>query len=103
MSDPALAVVQRWTLRAAAFALPLVYSPLTYDGYVLPKLLVARAVVIVLLALQAFRVLSTRRLAVRRTPLDLALIVFLASAVLSTVLAGNANVANTAPGAGSTP
>ena len=93
MSDPALAAVQRWTLRAAAFALPLVYSPLTYDGYVLPKLLVARAVVIVLLALQAFRVLSTRRLAVRRTPLDLAWLVFLASAVLSTVLAGNANVA----------
>jgi putative inorganic carbon (HCO3(-)) transporter len=88
-----LEAVQRWTLRAGLFLLPLAYTWNTYDRWVLPKLLVARLLLIALLALFAARLLSTRVLALKRTPLDLPLAVFLASAAISTVVAVNLNVA----------
>ncbi len=86
-------VVQRWTLRAGLFLLPLAYTWNTYDRWVLPKLLVARLLLFVLLALFAARLLSTRVLILKRTPLDLPLAAFLASAAISTVVAVNLNVA----------
>jgi len=93
VSEPALAAAERWIVRAAVFALPLVYMPVTYDGYVLPKLLVARAAVIALLFVQLLRIASKRGLLLRRTPLDAAWLALLASAVLSTITAINVNVA----------
>jgi len=88
-----LAGVERWLLRTGLFVLPLAYWWDTYDHYVLPKLLVARTLVIGLLVLFIVRALWTRYVEIKRTPLDLAWAVFLASAVVSTVLAANPNVA----------
>ena len=84
---------QRWTLRAGVFLLPLVYSPFTYDSYVLPKLLFARLLVLALLALWLARIAVTRNLVLKRTPLDVPLLLFLGSAALSWVFAENRNVA----------
>jgi putative inorganic carbon (HCO3(-)) transporter len=88
-----LETVQRWTLRVGLFLLPLAYTWNTYDRWVLPKLLVARLLLIGLLALFAARLLSTRGLAWKHTPLDLPIAAFLLSAAISTVLAVNLNVA----------
>jgi O-antigen ligase len=88
-----IAGVERWFLRAGLFILPLAYWWDTYDHYVLPKLLVARTLVIGLLILFIARALMTHSLEIKRTPLDLPWAVFLASAVVSTVLATNPNVA----------
>jgi putative inorganic carbon (HCO3(-)) transporter len=88
-----IARIERWYLRAGLFILPLAYWWGTYDQYVLPKLLVARMLVIGLLVLFIARVLTTRSLVVKRTPLDLPLLAFVGSAALSTVFAYNQNVA----------
>ena len=88
-----LAGVERWFLRTGLFILPLAYWWDTYDRYVLPKLLVARTLVIGLLVLFIVRALMTRSVEIKRTPLDLPWAVFLASAVVSTILAANPNVA----------
>jgi O-antigen ligase len=87
-----LAIVERWYLRAGLFVLPLAYSWGTYDHIVLPKLLVARLLVIGLLILFLARAL-TRSLVIKRTLLDLPLLAFVGSAALSTVFAENQNVA----------
>jgi putative inorganic carbon (HCO3(-)) transporter len=88
-----LAEIQRWTLRAGLFLLPLAYSWNSYDHWVLPKLLAARLLVIVLLVLLIARVVAERRLVIKRTPLDLPVAAFMASAALSTAFATNLNVA----------
>jgi O-antigen ligase len=93
VAPPRLAVVERWFLRAGLFLLPLAYSWETYDRFVLPKLLVARVVVIGLLILFLARVIITGSLAIKRTPLDLPLLAFVVSALISTVFAYNQNVA----------
>jgi putative inorganic carbon (HCO3(-)) transporter len=88
-----IAGVERWLLRTGLFILPLAYWWDTYDHYVLPKLLVARTLVMGLLVLFIVRALMTRSVEIKRTPLDLPWAVFLASAVASTILAANPNVA----------
>jgi len=93
VSEPALTAAERWIVRTVAFAVPLIYSPVTYDGYVLPKLLLARAAVLALLFVQLVRMASPRGLSLRRTPLDAAWLALLASAMLSTIVAVNVNVA----------
>ena len=59
----------------------------------LPKLLLARILVVSLLSLELARWALSGRVAFRRTPIDLPLLAFVASAALSTVLAVNRNVA----------
>ncbi|HVS05231.1 MAG TPA: O-antigen ligase family protein [Candidatus Dormibacteraeota bacterium] len=93
MAPPRLAAVERWFLRAGVFLLPLAYWWDTYDRYVLPKLLVARVLVIGLVIFFLARVIATGSLTIRRTPLDLPLLAFVLSAVLSTGFAYNQNVA----------
>ena len=85
--------IERWWLRAGAVLLPLTYLDSTYDGYVLPKLLVARTLVLGLLVLFALRALSSRPLALKRSPIDLPLLAFVALAALSAAFAINPNVA----------
>jgi O-antigen ligase len=85
--------VERWFLRAGLFILPLAYWADTYDSYVLPKLLVARTLVIGLLILLVARSAARRSLEIKRTPLDVPWAAFLVSAALSTILAENSNVA----------
>lgn len=79
-------------MRAGLFLLPLVYTLDTYDQYVLPKLLAARALLLGLLLVLALRAATEGGLRLRRTSLDVPLLAFLASAVLSTVFAFNVNV-----------
>jgi O-antigen ligase len=85
--------IQRWYLRAGLFLLPLAYSWGTYDRYVLPKVMVARVLVLGLLILLAARALADRALALKRTSIDLPLLLFIASAVVSTMFAENQNAA----------
>jgi len=87
-----LAGIERWFLRAGVFLLPLAYWWDTYDRYVLPKLLLARILVIGLLILFVARAFGGS-LTIKRTPLDLPLLAFVVSALLSTVFAYNQNVA----------
>lgn len=93
VSPGRLAAIERWFLAAGAFLLPLTYWWGTYDRYVLPKLLVARLLVIGLLILFVIRTVVTGSLTIRRTPLDLPLLAFVASALLSAAFAYNRNVA----------
>ena len=93
MSATRLAALERWFLRAGVFLLPLAYSWDTYDKYVLPKLLLARALLLGLVILFVARAAVARVIVVKRTPLDLPLIALIASAVLSTLFAENQNVA----------
>ncbi|HKW73552.1 MAG TPA: O-antigen ligase family protein [Candidatus Dormibacteraeota bacterium] len=93
LSAERLALAQTATLRAGLFLLPLAYSPFTYDQFVLPKLLLARLLVAVLAILFLARVVSTRTVFIKRTPVDIPLLVFLASAALSSVFAENQNIA----------
>lgn len=94
--DVALGLIDRiglWVLCLGAFALPLVYFSNTFDRFVLPKLLFARLLVLTLLALHAVRWAAAGAIVLRRTPLDLPILAFLASAVISTIFAVNRNVA----------
>ncbi len=82
-----LAAIERRFLRAGLFLLPLAYWWDTYDRFVLPKLLVARVLLIGLLILFLARVIATGSLTIKRTPLDLPLLAFVISALISTVFA----------------
>ena len=82
-----------WFLRVGVFLLPLVYWWGTYDRYILPKLLLARVLVIGLLILFIARAIASGSLTIKRTPLDLPLLAFVVSALLSTIFAYNRNVA----------
>ncbi len=88
----AVFTTQRWLLRAGAILLPLTYWPLTYDHYVLPKLLLARSMVLALAVLLVMRWLAAGTIVIKRTPLDVPLLAFLASALVSAVVGINVNV-----------
>jgi O-antigen ligase len=87
--DPA----QRWILRAGAVALPLGFFWGALDGFVLPKLLIARLLVLALGTLLVVRWIGQGRVDWRPTRIDWPLLAFLASALLSTVFAVNRNLA----------
>jgi len=86
-------VVETWTLRAGAVVLPLAVWPIAGDVFVLAKLAVLLALVLVLLGLRAAEWAATGRLKRPGTPLDLPLAAFVASAAVSTVLAVNVGAA----------
>jgi O-antigen ligase len=75
-----------------AFLLPLVVLWSTNDPVILPKLLAARVLILLLAALFLARWLRGER-KVRRTPLDLPMLAYVASAGLSTLLAPNVSLA----------
>src|SRR5438270_1368335 len=87
------AVAARWVLRIAAAGLPLVFMPNGVDEFVLPKLLALRVVVLVLAVLWLLRLVESKRLEWRRTPLGLPLLAFLLSAVVAPAFAVIQNVA----------
>jgi hypothetical protein len=88
-----LARIERWFLSGGLFLLPLAFWCETYDHYVLPKVFVGRILVLGLVIFYVARAIIARSLVFKRTALDLPLVVFLASAALSTVFAENLNVA----------
>lgn len=91
MSPQGLLFLERWWLRGGLFLLPLAFSPQTYDSYVLPKLLVARTLLLGLVVLQVLRAAADGRLNLKRTSLDIPLGMFAVSALISTALAHNVN------------
>src|SRR5438132_9572330 len=88
-----LAAIERWFLRAGVFLLPVTYWWGTYDHYVLPKLLVARVLVVGLLILFLARTFVTGSRSIARTPLEVPLLAFVVSALLATFFAYDRNVA----------
>src|SRR5205807_5840458 len=86
------AAVQLRVLQFGAALLPLVYWPWTYDSYVLPKLLLARSLVLVLAGLLVIRWMVGGAIVVKRTALDIPLLAFIASALLSAIAGVNLNV-----------
>ena len=90
---PATDPIARWILRGAAFLLPLAFLPNLVDEFVLPKLLLVRLVLVALTISLLVRWVAEGRVTWRRTPLDLPLLAFSASAALSTIFAVNRNVA----------
>ena len=88
-----LARLERWFLRGCVFLLPLAFSWETYDGYALPKLLLARVLITGLLVLWLARIALTGTLVIRRTALDLPVLAFVLSAAVSALFAYNLNTA----------
>ncbi len=93
MGAATLAGIERWYLRTGLFLLPLGFAWDTYDQYALPKLLIARVLLIGLLILFIARVAVTGVVLIKRTPLDFPLLGLLASAAISTFFAENQNIA----------
>jgi putative inorganic carbon (hco3(-)) transporter len=89
---PAVGVSQTVALGIGTFLLPLAVIPGASDAYILPKLLLARLLVIVLAALWLIRAALEARLGLRRTPLDVPLGAFVASAGISMALSVNRNL-----------
>jgi putative inorganic carbon (HCO3(-)) transporter len=87
-----LAQAQLWLARIGAFALPLVVLWSTNDQVILPKLLAARALMVILAALLIVR-WARGELKIRRTPLDLPILAYVISAGVSTAFAANPNLA----------
>jgi putative inorganic carbon (HCO3(-)) transporter len=84
--------IQTWLVRLGAFLLPLVILWSTNDPVILPKLQAARALILLLGALVVVRWLRAD-LKFRRTPLDLPILAYVASAAVSTIFAANPSVA----------
>jgi len=85
--------VGRWVLRAGIFLLPLAFLPDIVNEFVLPKLLLARLLVIILGILLLVGWTLQGAITWRRTPLDWPLLAFIGSAALSSVFAVNQMVA----------
>jgi O-antigen ligase len=83
---------QVWLVCVGAFLLPLVVLWSTNDPVILPKLLAARVLILLLAALFLARWLRGE-MKVRRTPLGLPILAYVASAGLSTLLAANPSLA----------
>ena len=83
---------QLWLVSISAFLLPLVVLWSTNDPVVLPKILAARVLVLLIAALVLARWLRAE-LKVRRTPLDVPILAYVASAGVSTLFAANVNLA----------
>src|SRR2546421_6391181 len=93
-TEPTVAAlpVARWILAVAAFIIPLSFSPSLVDEFVLPKLLLARVLVMVLAVILVAGWMRYGAVTRKRTALDLPLLAFIGSAALSTVFAVNRNL-----------
>lgn len=84
--------VQVWLVRVGAFLLPLVVAWTTNDPIILPKLVAARVLILLLAAVVIARWLRGE-MTFKRTPLDLPMLAYVASAGVSTLFAANMNLA----------
>jgi hypothetical protein len=91
--SPVADAVAPWALRIGAFLVPIAFLPNIVDEFVLPKLLLARLLVILFTIVLLTRWLERGEVTWRRTPLDVPLLAFIGSAALSTIFAVNHNVA----------
>src|SRR2546427_7894131 len=84
--------VARWILAIAVFVIPLSFSPSLVDEFVLPKLLLARLLVMVLAVVLVAGWARHGAVTWKRSALDLPLLAFIGSAAISTVFAVNNNL-----------
>src|SRR5437016_3163453 len=85
--------VARWILAIAVFVIPLSFAPSLVDEFVLPKLLLARLLVMVLAVVLVAGWMRSGAVTWKRTALDLPLLAFIGSAAISTIFAVNLNLA----------
>jgi putative inorganic carbon (hco3(-)) transporter len=85
--------VARWILAVAVFLIPLSFLPTVVSEFVLPKLLLARLLLMVLAVVLVAGWLRQGAITWKRTALDLPLLAFVGSAALSTIFALNRNLA----------
>ena len=85
--------VARWILAVAVFLIPLSFFPTAVSEFVLPKLLLARLLVMVLAVVLVAGWLRQGAVTWKRTALDLPLLAFVGSAAISTIFAVNRNLA----------
>jgi putative inorganic carbon (hco3(-)) transporter len=85
--------VARWILAVAVFLIPLSFFPTTVSEFVLPKLVLARLLVVVLTVVLIAGWLRQGAITWKRTALDLPLLAFVGSAAISTIFAVNRNLA----------
>jgi putative inorganic carbon (HCO3(-)) transporter len=90
---PGTLLLGRWALRIGVFLAPLVFLPNVVDEFVLPKLLLLRLIIAFFVVVLLVRWFREGSVTWKRTPLDLPLLAFIASAALSTIFAINRNVA----------
>src|SRR5476651_1928216 len=81
----------RWILAVAVFLIPLSVLPTTVDEFVLPKLLLARLLVMVLTVVLVAGWLRQGAVTWKRTALDLPMLAFVGSAAISAIFAVNRN------------
>ena len=85
--------VARWILAVGVFLIPLSFFPTVFSEFVLPKLLLARLLVMVLTVVLVAGWLRQGAVTWKRTALDLPLLAFVVSAAISTIFAVNLNLA----------
>jgi putative inorganic carbon (HCO3(-)) transporter len=85
--------VARWILAIAVFMIPLSFFPAAFSEFVLPKLLLARLLVMVLALVLVAGWLRHGVVTWKRTALDLPLLAVVGSAAISTLFAVNRNLA----------
>lgn len=85
--------VARWILAIAVFLIPLSFFPVAVSEFVLPKLLLARLLVLVLAVVLVAGWLRQGAVTWKRTALDLPVLALLGSSAISTIVAVNHNLA----------
>jgi putative inorganic carbon (HCO3(-)) transporter len=83
----------RWILAVAVFLIPLSFLPTAVSEFVLPKLLMARLLLMVLAVVLVAGWLRQGAVTWKRTALDLPLLALLGSTAISTIVAVNRNLA----------
>jgi O-antigen ligase len=85
--------IARWILAVAVFLIPLSFAPTIVSEFVLPKLVLARLLVMVMTVVLVAGWLRQGAITWKRTALDLPLLIFVGSAAISTIFAMNRNLA----------
>lgn len=74
------------------FLIPLIYSPITLNRFQLIKLTLLRLTILIVFTAFLVRIIESRELRLKRTPLDIPIIVFLLVAAISTVFSISINI-----------
>jgi O-antigen ligase len=75
-----------YILHVMVFVIPMLFAQISYDQFDLIKVVSLRAVTLVLIVLYAWRAFMRREVPVRRSPIDLVILAFLAWVFLSSIL-----------------
>jgi O-antigen ligase len=84
-SDP-IDAAMFYILSGLVFVIPMLFAQISYDQFDIIKVVALRAVTLILLALYAWKALMRRDTVVRRSPIDLVIVAFLAWVFMSSIL-----------------